>query len=84
MGTKCPVVHSLWSLWATPFVHSGDLGTLIVALAPMRAVFVMKFFGRLREACVLMLVLLPPALVGYGQGIGFGPTLKRDATALSG
>jgi len=52
---------------------SGDLDTLVVAPVPMRAVFIVTFFGSLRHAYLLMLVLLLPALVGYGQGMGVGP-----------
>ncbi len=52
---------------------SGDIDALLVAPVPMRAVFVVKFFGALALPYLLLFVLLGPALVGYGQGRGFGP-----------
>lgn len=52
---------------------SGDLDMLLVTPAPMRAVFIVKFFGGLIVPYLLMFFLLGPALIGYGQGMGFGP-----------
>jgi ABC-2 type transport system permease protein len=52
---------------------SGDIDTLLAAPIPMRAVFVVKFFGGLVTPYLLLFVLLGPALFGYGQGRDFGP-----------
>lgn len=52
---------------------SGDIDALLVAPVPMRAVFVVKFFGALAVPYLLLFVLLGPALVGYGQAREFGP-----------
>jgi ABC-2 type transport system permease protein len=46
---------------------------LVAAPVPMRAVFVVKLFGGLVTPYLLLFVLLGPALVGYGQGLGYGP-----------
>lgn len=51
---------------------SGDLDMLLVAPVPMRAVFIVKFFGGLIVPYALLFFLLGPALVGYGLGMGFG------------
>ncbi|MEM8534703.1 MAG: hypothetical protein AAGF95_27925 [Chloroflexota bacterium] len=51
---------------------SGDMDTLLVAPVPMRAVFIIKFFDGLFIPYVLLFFLLGPALLGYGQGLGFG------------
>jgi hypothetical protein len=52
---------------------SGDLDMLVAAPVPMRAVFVVKLFGGLVAPYLLLLVLLGPALLGYGRGLGYGP-----------
>src|SRR5262249_10351508 len=51
---------------------SGDIDMLLVAPVPMRAVFVVKFFGALLLQYALLLLLLGPALLGYGRGMGYG------------
>ncbi|NJO81781.1 MAG: hypothetical protein HC828_02730 [Blastochloris sp.] len=51
---------------------SGDMDTLLVAPVPMRAVFIVKFFDGLVIPYALLFFLLGPALLGYGQGMGFG------------
>ncbi len=52
---------------------SGDLDMLLVAPVPMRAVFIVKFFGGLVVPYLMLFFLIGPALIGYGQGMGFGP-----------
>jgi len=52
---------------------SGDIDMLLVAPVPMRAVFVVKFFGGLVLPYILLFLLLGPALLGFGQGMGYGP-----------
>lgn len=52
---------------------SGDIDMLLVAPVPMRAVFVVKFFGGLVLPYLLLFLLLGPALLGFGQGMGYGP-----------
>ena len=51
---------------------SGDIDMLLAAPVPMRAVFVVKFFGGLLVPYLLLFFLLGPFLVGFGQGLGFG------------
>ncbi len=51
---------------------SGDIDMLLVAPVPMRAVFVVKFFGGLLTPYALLFFLLGPFLLGFGQGLGFG------------
>jgi ABC-2 type transport system permease protein len=57
----------------TSLYLSGDTDMLLAAPVPMRAVFVVKFFGGLILPYVLLFGLLGPALIGYGQGLGYGP-----------
>src|SRR5262245_21143551 len=57
----------------TSLYLSGDTDMLLAAPVPMRAVFVVKFFGGLIVPYILLFGLLGPALVGYGQGLGYGP-----------
>lgn len=52
---------------------SGDIDMLLVAPVPMRAVFIVKFFGGLILPYMLLFMLVAPALLGYGTGLGFGP-----------
>ncbi|KAB8142313.1 hypothetical protein F8S13_15110 [Chloroflexia bacterium SDU3-3] len=52
---------------------SGDIDMLLVAPVPMRAVFVVKFFGGLSFPYLLLFMLLAPALLGFGHGMGYGP-----------
>ncbi|MCX7791763.1 MAG: hypothetical protein N2378_14065 [Chloroflexaceae bacterium] len=63
---------SFSSLLASLYL-SGDLDMLLVAPVPMRAVFVVKFFGGLLPQYLLLFALLGPILLGYGQGMGYGP-----------
>src|SRR5262249_4982781 len=56
----------------TSLYLSGDTDMLLAAPVPMRAVFVVKFFGGLIVPYVLLFGLLGPALFGYGQGLGYG------------
>lgn len=65
------VLSSFSSLLNTLYL-SGDLDMLLVAPVPMRAVFVVKFFDALAPLYLLLLILLGPALIGYGQGLGYG------------
>lgn len=52
---------------------SGDIDALLVAPVPMRAVFVVKFFGALLGSYLLLLLVVGPPLVGYGQALGLHP-----------
>jgi ABC-2 type transport system permease protein len=52
---------------------SGDMDMLLAAPVPMRAVFAVKFFGGLLTPYALLFFLLGPFLLGFGQGLGFGP-----------
>lgn len=51
---------------------SGDIDMLLVAPVPMRAVFAVKFLDALAPIALVLLGLLGPALIGYGQGMGYG------------
>ncbi|MBP1464482.1 hypothetical protein EYB53_002055 [Candidatus Chloroploca sp. M-50] len=51
---------------------AGDLDMLLVAPVPMRAVFVVKFFGGLLTQYLILFVMLAPVLVGYGHGMAYG------------
>jgi ABC-2 type transport system permease protein len=66
------VFSSFGSLLNSLFL-SGDIDMLLVAPVPMRAVFVVKFFGGLLLQYAILLLLLGPVLLGYGQGMGYGP-----------
>ncbi|MCS6880683.1 MAG: hypothetical protein RMK84_16625 [Oscillochloridaceae bacterium] len=66
------IFSSFGSLLASLYL-SGDLDMLLVAPIPMRAVFVVKFFGGLLPQYLLLFALLGPVLLGYGQGMGYGP-----------
>jgi len=61
---------------------SGDMDMLLAAPVPMRAVFVVKFFGGLLTPYALLFFLLGPFLLGFGQGLGFGPTYFVVAIAV--
>jgi ABC-2 type transport system permease protein len=50
---------------------SGDMDMLLAAPVPMRAVFVVKFFGGLLVPYLLLFFLLGPFLLGFGQGLGW-------------
>ena len=65
------VFSSFSSLLSSLFL-SGDMDLLLVAPVPMRAVFVVKFFGGLLPQYLILLALLGPVLIGYGQGMGYG------------
>src|SRR6266540_5531829 len=66
----------------TSLYLSGDTDMLLVAPVPMRAVFVVKFFGGLIVPYVLIFFLLGPALLGYGQGMGFGAAFFVSAVVV--
>jgi ABC-2 type transport system permease protein len=51
---------------------SGDMDMLLAAPVPMRAVFVVKFFGGLLVPYLLLFFLIGPFLLGFGQGLGWG------------
>jgi ABC-2 type transport system permease protein len=61
---------------------SGDMDMLLVAPVPMRAVFVVKFFGGLLVPYLLLFFLLGPFLLGFGQGLGFGAAFFAAALAV--
>jgi ABC-2 type transport system permease protein len=61
---------------------SGDIDMLLAAPVPMRAVFVVKFFGGLLVPYLLLFFLLGPFLIGFGQGLGFGLAFFAAALAV--
>lgn len=61
---------------------SGDIDMLLTAPVPMRAVFVVKFFGGLILPYILLFVLLFPALIGFGQGLHYGPAYYLTLTLV--
>jgi ABC-2 type transport system permease protein len=66
------MILTSFSTVLTSLYLSGDIDMLLVAPVPMRAVFVVKFFGGLIVPYVVLFGLLGPALVGYGRGLGYG------------
>ncbi|MFL5806191.1 MAG: putative ABC transporter permease subunit [Roseiflexaceae bacterium] len=66
----------------TSLYLSGDTDMLLAAPVPMRAVFVVKFFGGLMVPYILLFGLLGPALFGYGQGLGYGPAFYVAAVLV--
>ena len=66
----------------TSLYLSGDTDMLLAAPVPMRAVFVVKFFGGLIVPYLLLFGLLGPALLGYGQGLGYGPAFYAAAVLV--
>jgi len=64
----------------TSLYLSGDTDMLLVAPIPMRAVFVVKFFGGLIVPYIMLFGLLGPALLGYGQGMRYGASFFVAAT----
>lgn len=66
------VLSSFGSLLSSLYL-SGDMDLLLVAPVPMRAVFVVKFFDGLVGQYLILAALLGPVLIGFGQGMGYGP-----------
>lgn len=66
------LIFSSFSSLLSSLYLSGDIDMLLAAPVPMRAVFVVKFFGGLAPQYLLLMVLLGPVLVGYGQGMEYG------------
>jgi ABC-2 type transport system permease protein len=73
------LVFSSFSSLLNSLFLSGDMDMLLVAPVPMRAVFVVKFFGGLLAQYLLLAALLGPVLLGYGQGMGYGPLYHLSA-----
>jgi ABC-2 type transport system permease protein len=61
---------------------SGDIDMLLAAPVPMRAVFIVKFFGGLLVPYLLLFFLLGPVLLGYGHGLRFGPAFYVVAVVV--
>jgi ABC-2 type transport system permease protein len=61
---------------------SGDIDMLLAAPVPMRAVFVVKFFGGLLVPYLLLFFLLGPFLLGFGRGLGYGGTFFASAIVV--
>ncbi len=78
------LVFSSFSSLLVSLYLSGDLEMLLVTPAPMRAVFVVKFFGGLLPQYLLLFALLGPVLLGYGQGMGYGPVYHLCAVLVLG
>lgn len=71
-GALILLIFSSFSSVLSSLYLSGDMDMLLVTPVPMRAVFIVKFFGGLLTQYVLLFALLAPALLGYGQGMGYG------------
>jgi ABC-2 type transport system permease protein len=65
------ILTSFGNLLASLYL-SGDMDMLLAAPVPMRAVFIVKFFSGLVIPYIVLFVLLGPALLGFGQGLGYG------------
>jgi ABC-2 type transport system permease protein len=61
---------------------SGDMDLLLAAPVPMRAVFVVKFFGGLLVPYLLLFFLFGPFLLGFGQGLGWGAPFFASAVIV--
>ncbi len=72
LGALGLLVFSSFSSLLSSLYLSGDIDMLLVAPVPMRAVFIVKFFGGLLTQYFLLFAFLAPALLGYGQGMGYG------------
>lgn len=66
------VVTGLSSVLSSLYL-SGDLDMLLIAPIPIRAVFVVKFLEGLVTPYLLLFLLIGPALMGFGMGLGYGP-----------
>ncbi|MBX0330295.1 hypothetical protein K2Z83_21760 [Oscillochloris sp. ZM17-4] len=73
LGSLLLLVLSSFSGLLSSLYLSGDMDMLLVAPVPMRAVFVVKFFGGLITQYALLIALVGPVLLGYGRGMGYGP-----------
>jgi ABC-2 type transport system permease protein len=51
---------------------ANDLDTLLVTPVPTRAVFLARFLEGISSTYILLFGLLAPALIGYGQALGYG------------
>nr|PZN32748.1 MAG: hypothetical protein DIU80_04490 [Chloroflexota bacterium] len=71
-GVLVLLIFTSFSTVLSSLYLSGDLDMLVVAPVPMRAVFIVKLFGGLLVPYLLLFVLLAPALLGYGQALGYG------------
>jgi ABC-2 type transport system permease protein len=72
LGALSLLVFSSFSSLLNSLYLSGDLDMLLATPAPMRAVFVVKFFGGLGAQYLLLFAFMGPVLIGYGQGMGYG------------
>ncbi|NTU81375.1 MAG: hypothetical protein HGA45_18685, partial [Chloroflexales bacterium] len=73
LGALALLVFSSFSSLLSSLYLSGDIDMLLVAPVPMRAVFIVKFFGGLLSQYLILFALLAPVLVGYGQAMSYGP-----------
>lgn len=71
-GTLVLLVLTSFTTVLSSLYLSGDIDMLLAAPVPMRAVFVVKFFGGLLTPYTLLAFLLGPFLLGFGHGLGFG------------
>lgn len=78
-GASFIVLLTSFSVVLSSLYLSGDIDALLVAPVPMRAVFVVKFFGALLSTYVLLFLLLGPLLLAYGQALGFAPAFYAVA-----
>ncbi|HMQ30253.1 MAG TPA: hypothetical protein PKD53_05965 [Chloroflexaceae bacterium] len=72
LGALGLLIFSSFSSLLSSLYLSGDIDMLLAAPVPMRAVFVVKFFGGLLTQYLLLFAFLAPVLLGYGQGMGYG------------
>ncbi len=72
-GALVLLIFTSFSSVLSALYLAGDIDMLVVAPVPMRAVFIVKFFGGLIVPYIVLFFLLGPALVGFGQGMRFGP-----------
>ncbi|NTV65833.1 MAG: hypothetical protein HGA65_20180, partial [Oscillochloris sp.] len=73
LGALLMLLLSSFSGLLSSLYLSGDMDMLLAAPVPMRAVFVVKFFGGLLNQYLILFALIGPVLLGYGQGLHYGP-----------
>lgn len=67
-----PLLISSVSFALSTLYLARDLDTLLVTPVPIRSVFLARFLEGLGTTYLLLFALLAPALVGYGQALGYG------------
>lgn len=73
LGMLLLLVLTSFSRILSSLYLASDIDMYVVAPVPMRAVFIVKFFGALVVPYTLLFLLVGPALLGFGRGLQFNP-----------